>query len=593
MIGLSIDVSRRAWRNGRWWRCAVAVAVGCSLTVDAARAQTATADRQVAQLAAAQKLFEDTIAAAERACLSNHAKTETAQLTFSLQTLVDAVKSGVGVARKTVELRGASQQLPAIIQQSENTEIRNCMSNLLLPVYGSVVAVYEEAVTNAVWPDPIDFRFNYARAASKEVQKYSSFLRLNLARTSKSPLSRRITNQFDPSGAPYFQYDISYPATGEVIRGTITPEMNGDARLSTEQPIITEICLQRPASLPAARSDYDLFDCVEGGVCRPAMMSTGWLGLCPQKSGRMGDPSGTSPYLRRVAFPSLAAAPAQSTQPPAGAARWVVPSLEALTERNVEGVGYTIFTIETEAFRRRGIIGVEFAVAVNGTPVHEDALRPEQRPLANDPASPFSHSFALQTLDFQGAQGGCDRIEIGLTPLLADGRKGEARTTLLSYVALRDVEKRRQQLGDGEMSWTASYITPAREWRNIPIVHSYIYRLSDGGARDEAVRRVEADKRWIDQQGLTYEGQRVVGVIRPPRTVQADGTAAFGLGIGLLQANGQVRFTFADGDARSIAGFMIGRREKLPGASKLIAPEPYIFQAVGGSRTVTGVCEKP
>src|SRR5260221_7169500 len=134
MIGVSIEVSCPARRNDRRWRCAVAVAVaiavGIALPDGAARAQTSTAERQAAQLAAAQKLFEDTIAAAERTCLSNHAKTETAQLTFSLQTLVDAVKSGVGIAKKTVELRGASQQLPAIIQQSENTEIRNCMSNL-------------------------------------------------------------------------------------------------------------------------------------------------------------------------------------------------------------------------------------------------------------------------------------------------------------------------------------------------------------------------------------------------------------------------------------------------------------------------------
>src|SRR5260221_6869693 len=108
MIGVSIEVSCPARRNDRRWRCAVAVAVaiavGIALPDGAARAQTSTAERQAAQLAAAQKLFEDTIAAAERTCLSNHAKNQTAQLTVNLPTPVDGVEFGVRIAKKTVEV---------------------------------------------------------------------------------------------------------------------------------------------------------------------------------------------------------------------------------------------------------------------------------------------------------------------------------------------------------------------------------------------------------------------------------------------------------------------------------------------------------
>jgi hypothetical protein len=103
----------------------------------------------------------------------------------------------------------------------------------------------------------------------------------------------------------------------------------------------------------------------------------------------------------------------------------------------------------------------------------------------------------------------------------------------------------------------------------------------------------QADKRWLDGQRLTYNGQKVVGVIRPPRTVKPDGTAAYGLATGLIQENGQVRFTFSEEDAHKLAAFMIAQRKRGSEAARVIHSERYIFQAVGGSYTVGGVCEEP
>lgn len=151
--------------------------------------------------------------------------------------------------------------------------------------------------------------------------------------------------------------------------------------------------------------------------------------------------------------------------------------------------------------------------------------------------------------------------------------------------------QRRQSLGTGQLTWLASYITPVRDWRHIAMVHSYTYAIADGPAGvARAAGLAAADKRWLDGAGLVYDGQPVVGVVRPPRTVQPNGTAAFGLGAGLVQPTGQVRFTFSEGDARKLAAFMIAQRAG-PAARRVIAPERYIFQAVGGSRTAPGVCE--
>ena len=146
-------------------------------------------------------------------------------------------------------------------------------------------------------------------------------------------------------------------------------------------------------------------------------------------------------------------------------------------------------------------------------------------------------------------------------------------------------------MGSGKLAWSASYITPKSEWRHIAEVHSYIYSISDPAARDKQVRQAESDKQWIDAQSFVFEGQKVVAVIRPPRTVQPNGTAAFGIGTGLVQENGQIRFTFAEGYARKLAAFMIAQRKGNARAREVIHSEPYIFQGVSGAYTVKGVCD--
>ena len=541
------------------------------------------AQRQAADLAAALKVFETVVGLAERSCLSNLTQTDKKSFSLDLNGLVNAVKGTASLDSQTAALRGASDKLTGAVAKLENDDIRKCMNQYIAPIYGLVIAPYEKTDPNAAWPDPIDFRFNFARASSKDSRKYSEFLMINLLRTNRSPLTRRIGNQFDPGGTPYFQYDISYPTTSEIIKGTITPEIKGDARLSTEAPVITTVCMQRPPNLPHAKADYDLFECEEGKACRPGPRSTGWLMGCPGGTTGELSPPDLSPPFRPVAYELIPAAATPVTR------RWVAPSLEALTQRQTEGVGYTVFTIETDAFRRKGVLGVELDIRVNGTPVEENGLPPEMRPIANDGERNFNYAFALQSLDFQGARGGCDDIAISMRPLLEGGRKGEQLATHLSYAALRDVEPRKDRLGQTILAWRASYVTPAREWRHIPIVHSYIYPVEDSARRTKATADAEADKTWLDKQRYSYDDRPIVGVIRPPRTVQSDGTAAFGLGVGLVQSNGQIRFTFPENEARKISAFLISRREGRD-ASRVIAPDPYVFQAVGGARTVRGVC---
>lgn len=554
------------------------------MSASVAHAQDSTAsERQQQAINQAIKDFGITVGLAESACLSNVKTAKDAGLVLDLKALVSGVKASVGLEQQVTKLRGASEQLSGEVAKLENDEIRKCMNSVLAPAFGRMQQAYSAADPGAAWPEPIDFRFHYARVISKDPDKFSENLKINLLRKSREPVTRRITYQYDQGGSTYYQVDIPYPSDGEIIKGTIAPEIKGQARLTTELPTFTPLCLRRPPSFPQVKADYDLFECTEGGQCRTGVISTGWLTACSNADSGERIPASPALPIRHAAF-RFAALDGGAVE-----RRWVVPSLQSLTERNSEGVGYTIFTLSTEAFRGREVLGVEVNVRVNGTRVDEDGLPPEMRPIANDPERPFTHSFALQSLDFQGGQGGCDEIKVGLTPVYKGGGKGEQRDAILSYAALRDVEERQTRLGDGQLIWRASYITPEREWRHYPIVHSYAYSVKDANQAAAVASAAEDDKRWLDQQGFSYKGQRVVGVVRPPRTIQPNGTAAFGLAVGLLQETGQIRFTFPEADARSIADFMIAQRGR-DGADRVIEPERFIFQAIGGYRTVKGVC---
>jgi hypothetical protein len=569
-------------RRSPW--IAVALIGSCAFQ-PAARAQSPVgeiAKRQADERDRNLQTLTQLLELSERACLSSHTQAESAGISITLHAILSSVTSGVGIERQVKELRGASEQMTGAVAKLENDEIRKCLNEKLAPAFAQAnSSLFPESNPGATWPEPIDFRFNFTRNASRDPAKYSENLRINLLRSNRSPVTRRITNQFDPGGVPYYQVDISYPTNSELIKGQITPEIKATSSLSMEPASLTPICLQRPSSFPQVKAEYDMFDCTEGDGCKSAALGTGWLAPCP-KSGEVVPPAQVKPS-RYAAF-RLARAQAMAVE-----RRWVVPSLETLAEQNTEGVGYTVFTLSTPAFRKSEALGVEVDVRVNGTRVEEDGLPPAMRPAANDPAQPFTHSFALQSLNFQGLHGGCDEIWVGLTPIYAGGRKGEAHAVTLSYAALRDVEERKVPFAGDILTWRASYITPPREWRYYPIVHSYIYAVDDPRQAAATASAAEADRRWLDEQHFSYKGQRVLGVVRPPRTIQPNGTAAFGLAAGLLQPTGQIRFTFPLDDARGFSDFMVKQRRG-GDANRIIETDKYIFQAVGGYRTVRGVC---
>jgi hypothetical protein len=560
---------------------------GATPPAPAAAPAGSAADRRVSDLNKMIELLAKAVDLAERKCLVSENSSTAASVGFSLRKLIDGLGAGASIETKTEVLRGARPGFEKTQLIAETAGLHTCMDKFMLPVLVTIeAATAPPPPAEAAWPDPIDFRFNFLRRPNSNARLYSGIIRLDVT-ANKQHRSRRLASA-DPQGTGYFAENISYPQPGNSARGTMVPERAGDATLTTEPPAITELCFQRAARLPKlADNDYDWFDCVEGKQCQPSRNAVGWLEVCPAtakpQAGILVPRLNTAlDFLLRPAYAATA-----SVKP---APFWLEPSYLALAERKHEGVGYTVFSLDTDAFRQPGISGVEVDVRVNGVQVLEDGLKPEQRVVSNDPRQPFNHSFALQTLDFQGAQGGCDRIELGLRALRDDGSKGPLQTVPLSYVALRDVAPRSQPLGSASLRWRATYMTPEKEWRHIAELNSYIFNTRDAAARQRAVALAEEGKQWLDGQGYVFDGKKVVGVIRPPRTVKPDGSAAFGLGAGLVQDNGQVRFTFSETDARKLSAFMIGKRGDSALAARTVHAQPYIFQSASGAYTAPGIC---
>jgi hypothetical protein len=110
-------------------------------------------------------------------------------------------------------------------------------------------------------------------------------------------------------------------------------------------------------------------------------------------------------------------------------------------------------------------------------------------------------------------------------------------------------------------------------------------------ARDRAV----ALKRDFDRLGLTHNGRPLVAVIRPPLTLTAD-SLAYGLTTGVVQASGQVRFTFSPQEAHALGDALLAARSgNNAAARRVIDGEKYIYKVAGTRErqetpTPSGVC---
>ncbi|MGL6109893.1 MAG: toll/interleukin-1 receptor domain-containing protein, partial [Rubrivivax sp.] len=388
-------------------------------------------------------------------------------------------------------------------------------------------------------PNPVQLRFSYKPVADAKVA-LDDTLRVNLQTRRRIVDGERLAQQ--PGG--FYSYNTAYPAEDERILGTLMRELRASSLVAPPAP--ARFCLKRPPALEPSTDQHVHLDCDESNSCKLHFPSPKWLEPCPVEELK----TSRSFSLWPLAF-------AADTQ-----RRWSVPSAKTLAAHKgqMKGVGYTLVSIETDAMRDPAIIGVEVEVRVNGVPVLEDGLPAALRPVPNDPSQPFRHSYALESLDFEGAQAGCEAIVLTLRPRLSSGKTGEAASVTLPYVALRDAPGKSVPFGKGTLTWSAKYVIPASEWSHEAFIGSVTYAASGGDAAAATARaRAVALKQAFDRLGLKHASRPLVAVIRPPLTLTGD-TLAFGLTAGVVQPSGQVRFTFSPQDANAIGDAMLAAR---------------------------------
>lgn len=545
-----------------------------------ALAQNPTAGADAA-LAARRQQMLNLLAAAQTTCLSSQTTTQAVTLSGLVASLVRRVSGAIGFTQQSETIRGAARDLPPQYRLIEDDHIRACMDKYSAAYIGLASNATPVANTSVAWPEPIDVHLNLLAGARTRPAR-SGIIQINVQSTAGTVLTDRLAMQ-DPRGLAYYDARIRYPAANEVVRGTLVPETS-DSYLSSNRPTITSLCFGRSTILPPPQSlRYEEFDCVLGKSCKSAGHAAGWLHVCTNQVAE----------IDRGAVRSDADVPAVI---PAGVVsdtrqKWIVPSIASLASGNPQGVGYTIFTLDTGMFRDPAITSVTLDVDVNGMPVLEEGLEPDERPIANDPTAPLSISFALQTLDFVGAQGGCDRIGVALQPQGKAGAIGPPVHLALGYVALRDVLSQKLPVGGKDLVWSAGYVVPDKEWRALSELRSFTFAVADDTARAAAAQAASAGKAALDALYLTYDGASVVGVIRPPRTIQPNGTAAFGLAAGLVQPNGQVRFTFSQADAIALGNGLYAMASSRSDVAQVINDHPFLFQSVGAARTIPGICQ--
>jgi hypothetical protein len=544
-----------------------------------------------AQQAGSQANFELAVkvkkAAADlayRRCLAGQETIHEVNLLGRISTAVQSMLKGLSFSDRQRVIRGAIDA-PASVRLTADRDVRACLERQTPAIEQSLMAeLRRDGSTGAGtggYPGAIDVLFTYNRKESLDPRLYSDNLRINLSEAGRRPFSMNVASQSRPDGSPYFVYTY-FPFPSRRVEGTISAKPV-NSRLTGDQVPRARVCFERVPKPPPPPPKNDLFKCLEGGTCQPSGASRGWLQPCAAGHPIAARAKGT----QFASIVPLSGADVQAITAPVR--RWVTPSIDTLAEREGEAVGWSYFKLRTSAFQDPGINAVEVGLAVNGIPVDEDGLAPEERPEPNDSSAPFDLLFPLQTLGLEGRRGGCDTVSVALTPLFADGRRGAPRVFDLSYAALRDQPPREEQSGGATLTWSATVVRPAREWRHWAFIKSYPFQYPDPISQQAAVRSAEADKEWLDGASLTYQGAQVRGVIRPPLSIKQD-RASYGLAVGLLQSNGQVRFTFSEQDARTIGQWMVAQRQSGPRAQQVIDAKPYLYQAPSGGITPAGIC---
>ncbi len=416
--------------------------------------------------------IEEALNALDRICLSNYSASEKAEVKAQVAPALKQITAGSSADHTQQVLRGASSTLSEAGQLQDGAAIRACMDTNLDKIFAAY-QVGPAPSANAAgpqYPEPLETRLvaHFQPAAGASDKEVMVVLKGD----------GRIHNRdwiYRQPGSNYYHVDLGYPAPKETWNGVISAVAQDETPLTSH---FAKICFRRPSAYASQQDRYILLNCEDGKVCALDPYSPKWVDICDPDAQ-----TASASFWRGLTSVAYA-----EERPKA----WSIPSLHTWRERsaNQEGLGFTEFTVSTDAFAGKGVYGVEVGLAVDGQPVLEDGLKPDQRPEPYSGQGPFSYGFGLRSLDMRGRYAGCDRLELTLKPLIK-GRATQPIKVSTDYAALRPLPQEVVRSTDGvAVAWSGVYRPPPKKGFENEV---FLASISFGSVDDTAAQRRALD----------------------------------------------------------------------------------------------------
>ncbi len=365
----------------------------------------------------------------------------------------------------------------------------------------------------------------------------------------------------DPdSGLHEYAPDPPFPCSGETFQARFhNAPLSGGSFLADAGENATSLCFRR--SRAKANEKTAALRCTEGQSCTVAP-NAGMAEECNRRAELNFSPGFITPAHAEPA-PDEAEAPDAVPGAVIGK-QWVVPSLETIQKVPPDlRAGYTEFAIHTDK-----LSGVDkathftYGVRVNGVPLNFDGWPPFSNETLFTGSDGLRLAFAIENLGFSGGEDGFEKIEVELRFFDHDKL---LRTDILSrddYVSYRHADPLSLTLSQGEKAdWSGLY-RPAKSQDRFEVI------LATAVKHPEIIQDRTDIERRVD-----YNGDPVIGVVRPPR---AD-NKSLGLTFGVKLKSGQVRSVFTKEKAGDICRYVLeqAKNGKLP---RWLKKSAYLYE---------------
>lgn len=339
------------------------------------------------------------------------------------------------------------------------------------------------------------------------------------------------------TGRHAFSPRLPFPCPGDLFRARLIRFL-ATAELRSAQLPPTSLCFRRSQSRLNDR--FARLSCQEGARCE-VERTAGLAEPCRQTGWN---------WPQRWPWPLVATAKAQASS---AAKVWAVPSIQSLAHLPARiRPGYSEFFVTSEPLKRLSdATHFSYALRVNGVPVLIDGQP------AHEDLTPFNGAggvrlrFALENLGFSGGKDGHEKIELEMK-FWRDGKVLRTVRLQRPYVSYRHAPAMAvKDEASAEVFRWSGYYRPSELVDRFELLVATAFNVGE----------IQDSKRTLDGRAGPFDGQRIVGVIRPPRK---DGNGAYGVALGLQRPSGQVKSSFTRAEADKLCEWIWSARSKLP-----------------------------